>query len=86
MAADDFTLPTSVPPVDPGPLLDTAQRIRATLSTTDPASQYFGRPEAAKAAEANVAAMLLRAGPAPVSRPTSGARSPGRPGNGLDRS
>jgi hypothetical protein len=59
---DDFVLPTELPPVDPGPLLDTAARIRSTLSTTDPASQYFGRPDAAKAAETNVAAMLLRAG------------------------
>jgi hypothetical protein len=61
MAADDFTLPTSVPHDDAG-LRATAEAIRATLSTTDPRSMYFGRPDAAAAAEANVKAAFLRAG------------------------
>lgn len=69
MPADDFVLPTELPPVDNTGLLDTAQRIRATLSTVDPKSMYHGRPEAAAAAEANVKAMLLRAGV--TDRPTA---------------
>jgi hypothetical protein len=58
--ADEITLPTSVPH-DDGGLRTTAAAIRATLSVTDPKSMYFGRPEAAAAAEANVKAALLRA-------------------------
>src|SRR4051794_34971221 len=61
MPAETFTLPTSVPHNDAG-LLDTVARIRSTLNVADPKSMYFGRPEAAAAAEANIQAAMLRAG------------------------